>query len=161
MQPYFRLKKAKTCFFYEMTSIIVIKALNDYYIDHFIYEVKNMAKQIKQIKQAQRQRVYSRYAKEAVLLLGMQIRQARKQRHLSEQELADRGGISRATLQKIENGHKGSAIGLVFEVAAVLGLHLFDQDRSGILKHIEQTKNLLTLLPKRTYSKTKQVDDDF
>jgi len=59
-----------------------------------------------------KQRTYSKYAQEAALLLGKQIKLGRKQRKWSEKNLADRIGISRATLQKIENGEMTCAIGL-------------------------------------------------
>jgi DNA-binding XRE family transcriptional regulator len=68
-----------------------------------------------------KQRTYSKYAQEAALLLGKQIKPARKQRKWSEQNLADRAGISRVTLQKMENGEMTCAIGLVFEAAALVG----------------------------------------
>jgi len=51
-----------------------------------------------------KQRIYSKYAKEAAFLLGQQIKLARKKRKWSEANLAERAGISRATLQKIEAG---------------------------------------------------------
>ncbi len=50
-----------------------------------------------------KQRTYSKYAQEAVTLLGEQIKLGRKQRQWSEKNLAERAGISRATLQKIES----------------------------------------------------------
>lgn len=115
----------------------------------------------KQIKQVKRQRVYSRYARDVALLLGMQIKQARRQKGFTESALAERGGISRATLQKIESGNMGSAIGLVFEIATIVGLRLFDENRDGLLKHLQQTKHLLTLLPQRTRHKTNPIDDNF
>lgn len=61
-------------------------------------------------------------------MLGKQIRLGRKQRRWSEHELAERAGIARATLQKIEKGDPGCAIGLVFEVATLVGVTLFDGD---------------------------------
>lgn len=56
-----------------------------------------------------KQRTYSKYAQEAAVLMGEQIKLGRKQRQWSEKNLADRAGISRATLQKIENGERNSA----------------------------------------------------
>jgi hypothetical protein len=44
-----------------------------------------------------------------------------RQRKWSEANLAERAGISRATLQKIEAGAMSPAIGLVFEVATLAG----------------------------------------
>lgn len=108
-----------------------------------------------------KQRTYSKSAQEAVRLLGKQIKLARKQRKWSEQNLADRAGISRATLQKIENGEMTCAVGLVFEAATLVGLNLFEQDRTPLSISIENTSNKIALLPQRITSKVKAVDDDF
>ncbi len=106
-------------------------------------------------------RTYSKYAQEAARLLGKQIKLARKQRKWSEKNLADRAGISRATLQKIENGEMTCAIGLVFEAAALVGLNLFEQDKIPLSISIENVSNKIALLPRRIKSETKAVDDDF
>jgi len=108
-----------------------------------------------------KQRTYSKYAQEAVILLGEQIKLGRKQRKWTEHNLADRAGISRATLQKIERGEMSPAIGIVFEVAALVGVNLFEQDKLPLSKHIEQTRDKIALLPKRIQIKTKAVDDEF
>lgn len=108
-----------------------------------------------------KQRTYSKYAQEAARLLGKQIKLARKQRKWSEKNLADRAGISRATLQKIENGEMTCAIGLVFEAAALVGLNLFEQDKIPLSISIENVSNKIALLPRRIKSKTKAVDDNF
>lgn len=108
-----------------------------------------------------KQRTYSKSAQEAARLLGKQIKLARKQRKWSEQNLAARAGISRATLQKIENGEMTCAIGLVFEAAALVGLNLFEQDRIPLSISIENTSSKIALLPRRIQPKTKAADDDF
>ncbi len=106
-------------------------------------------------------RTYSNYALDAASLLGGQIKLGRKKRKWSEKNLAERAGISRATLQKIENGEMNCAIGLYFEVAALVGLILFEDDKFPLSRQIEQTKDKLALLPKRIQTRTKVVDDDF
>ena len=108
-----------------------------------------------------KQRTYSKYTQEAVILLGAQIKLGRKQRKWTERNLADRAGISRATLQKIESGEMSPAIGIVFEVAALVGVNLFEQDKLPLAIHIEQTRDKIALLPKRIQVKAKAVDDDF
>lgn len=108
-----------------------------------------------------KQRTYSKYAQEAVILLGEQIKLGRKQRKWTEHNLANRAGISRATLQKIESGEMSPAIGIVFEVAALVGVNLFEQDKLSLSKHIEQTRDKIALLPKRIQVKKKAVDDEF
>ena len=47
-------------------------------------------------------RTYSRYSLEAVTLLGKLIRAARKERKMTVQEVAERTGISRGLMQRIE-----------------------------------------------------------
>jgi transcriptional regulator with XRE-family HTH domain len=106
-------------------------------------------------------RTYSKYALEAALLLGQHIKLGRKQRKWSEQVLAERAGISRATLQKIENGEMSCSLGLVFEVATLTGVNLFEQDKIPLSMSIEQAQDKIALLPQRIQSKTKVVDDDF
>ena len=106
-------------------------------------------------------RTYSKYAKEAAFLLGQQIKLGRKERHWSEQNLAERAGISRATLQKIESGEMSPSIGLVFEVAALVGIPLFEQESRALATSLELTQSKIALLPKRIKNKTKAVDDDF
>lgn len=106
-------------------------------------------------------RVYSKYAKEAAFLLGQQIRLERKRRQWSEQNLAERAGISRATLQKIEAGEMSPSIGLVFEVAALVGVPLFEQESRDLATSIELAQSKIALLPKRIKTRTKAVDDDF
>jgi len=108
-----------------------------------------------------KQRTFSKYSRDAVLLLGQQIKLGRKQRKWTEHNLADRAGISRATLQKIESGEMSCAIGLVFEVAALVGVNLFEHDKLPLSKHIEQTLDKIAVLPKRIQVKTRAVDDDF
>ena len=108
-----------------------------------------------------KQRTYSRYAEQAAALMGAQIHLGRKQRQWSEQNLADRAGISRATLQKIEGGRMSCAIGLVFEVAALVGITLFESDNVPLSKHIEHTRDKVALLPQRIKATQKAVHDDF
>ena len=106
-------------------------------------------------------RTYSKFAIEAATLLGEQIKLARKLRKWSESSLAERAGISRATLQKIEAGDMSCAIGLVFETASVVGISLFESDTQPLTKNIQRTRDTLALLPKKIKAKKKKVDDDF
>ncbi|MCP3876104.1 MAG: helix-turn-helix transcriptional regulator [Desulfobacteraceae bacterium] len=107
-----------------------------------------------------KKRTYLKYAKEAALLLGQQIKLGRKKHQWSEQNLADRAGISRATLQKIESGEMTPGIGLVLETAALCGVKLFDPDRQPIETSIDLIQSKIALLPVRIQNK-KAVDDDF
>ena len=104
---------------------------------------------------------YSRYSRDAADLLGALIREARNARKLTAQELADRTGISRGLLQRIEKGNLNCEIGAVFEVATIVGIKLFDADESALTKYLGQTKEKLVLLPKSVRKKSKAVRDDF
>ena len=106
-------------------------------------------------------RTYSRYTHEASALLGRLIRVARKERKFTAQELADRAGISRGLLQRIEKGDLKCEIGAVFEVATIVGVTLFDTDETTLTKHLRQTEDKLSLLPKSIRKKSKAVRDDF
>ena len=108
-----------------------------------------------------KRRTYSKYAQDAATLLGKQIKLGRKQRKWTEHNLADRAGISRATLQKIENGEMSCAIGSVFEVATLVGINLVENDKLPLSKHIEQMGDKIALLPQRIQVKTRKLDDGF
>ena len=54
--------------------------------------------------------------------LGKNLHLARLRRDLSSEQVAERAGISRNTLIKIEKGDEGVAIGMYFRVLIVLGL---------------------------------------
>lgn len=108
-------------------------------------------------------RTYTRASREAAALLGAQIRLARKQRRMTAQDLSARAGISRTTLLKIEKGDLNTAIGLVFEVATIAGVPLFDPEPAALPAHRARLDSLLTLLPQRVRSTAgdDRVDDDF
>ena len=54
--------------------------------------------------------------------LGEQIRYARLRRDLTSVQIAERAGISRSTLVRIEKGDEGVALGQYFRVLIALGL---------------------------------------
>lgn len=106
-------------------------------------------------------RTYSRYTLEAIALLGNLIRAARKERKMTAQEVADRTGISRGLLQRIEKGDPKCELGATLEAATVVGVKLFDAEVTTLTKHIRQTEDKLALLPKSVRKKGKVADDDF
>jgi len=106
-------------------------------------------------------RSYSRYSRNAATLLGGLIREARKERKLTAQEVADRAGISRGLLQRIEKGDLKCEIGAVFEVATLVGVQLFRADESTLSQHLSRTKDKLALLPKSIRKKSSVIYDDF
>lgn len=54
--------------------------------------------------------------------LGINIKLARKRRRLTREQVAERAGIARSTLQLIESGEPGVAMSSYFQVLFVLGL---------------------------------------
>lgn len=108
-----------------------------------------------------RQRSYSRVTHQALAILGKLIRVGRAGRGLTAQELADRAGISRTTLSSIERGAPSPEIGIVFEVAALVGVRLFEYDERTLQIHHTRLDEKLTLLPKSVRHSLKEADDDF
>lgn len=106
-------------------------------------------------------RTYSRYTEEALLLLAGLIRAARIERKLSAQEVSERAGISRSMFQRIEKADLKCEIGAVFEVAAIVGVKLFDPDVTSLSKHIKQNQEKLALLPQKARKPKRVIEDDF
>ena len=106
-------------------------------------------------------RSYSRYAREAVEILGLMIRNARVERGLTVADVAERAGVSRGLVQRIEQGEMGSSIGTAFELAAIVGLRLFEAEPTTLTRHLSTERNKLALLPKSVRTRTKKVKDDF
>lgn len=107
-------------------------------------------------------RAASRYAQDAIALLGNSIRVARIEQGLRMNETAERAGISRALLRRIEAGDPGSSIGAVFEAAAIVGVALFESERSRLATHLAHQTDKLTLLPGAVRTRrTAAFNDDF
>jgi len=104
----------------------------------------------------------SPYASEAAVLLGQMVRKARIDRQMSTLNVAERAGISRGLLRRIEAGDPGCTIGAVFEVAAIVGVRLFDAQYATISQAIKSNREVMALLPKSIRSpRTEVVKDDF
>ena len=106
-------------------------------------------------------RTTTRYAAEAVSYLGNLVRKSRIERKETAAQLAERAGISRGLLQRIERGDPGCSVGAVFEVAALVGIRLFDLDRETLTANNQIAAQTLTLLPSAARPTRKPVKDDF
>lgn len=106
-------------------------------------------------------RAYSRYTKDALNLLAGLIRASRLEQKMSAQELAERAGISRGMLLRIEKGDPKCEIGATFEVARLVGIDLFEAESSRLAMHLQHVEEKLTLLPKRVRTSPKDTKDDF
>jgi transcriptional regulator with XRE-family HTH domain len=88
--------------------------------------------------------------------LGENLRLARLRRRLSTVLVAERAGISRATLVKIEGGEPSVAMGHYFQVMRILGL---EKDFQLLATDDEMGRKLqdLALRPKRRAPKRKTL----
>lgn len=107
------------------------------------------------------ERNYSKQTKEAARLLGSLIEHARKSQALTTTEVAERAGISRRTLRRIENGDLKSEIGLFFEVATVVRVPLFGTEHLTLQNEFVRVEEKLSLLPKNIHKPRRGVKDDF
>lgn len=107
-----------------------------------------------------RPRTYSPLATEAARLLGSRVRLARRERHWTLRELADRVGVTEVTMQKVERGDLSVRLGVAFEAAAVLGVPLFHERRERRALEAAHVADRLALLP-QSVRQPVDVDDDF
>lgn len=105
-------------------------------------------------------RTFSPYTSEALLIFGKMIQASRKEKGFTLKELAERAGVSRSMVQRIEKCEPGTEIGVVFEVAHLLGITLFNSPM-GHRTLIGQLNEKLALLPGSVRKATKEVSDDF
>jgi transcriptional regulator with XRE-family HTH domain len=82
-------------------------------------------------------------------LLGSQVREARIGRRWSVRGLAERAGISTSTLLKVEGGDPSVTLGVALDVATLVGVPLFDEDRARLGAELARRRDRLTLLPQR------------
>jgi transcriptional regulator with XRE-family HTH domain len=108
-------------------------------------------------------RIYSPHTIAACGLLGAEIALARRERRLSAAELAERLGVNRDTLAKVERGDPSVGLGIAFEAAALVGVPLFDEDPASLGGGLTEARQRLALLPARVRSPraSADVDDDF
>lgn len=106
-------------------------------------------------------RPFSQYSLDALALLGQLVREARLGKAITTIDLASRAGISRALLQRIERGDPGCSIGVVFEVAALCGVPLFDAEPRQLATRLALHQEKMALLPKAVRTHSKAVKDDF
>ncbi|GAA0340987.1 helix-turn-helix domain-containing protein [Morganella psychrotolerans] len=106
-------------------------------------------------------RTYSRYSSDATRLLGLMLRTARIEHKLTVEELAERAGVSRGLVYRAEQGDMGCAIGVVFELAAIVGISLFTPDHLSMTLHTANAEKTLSLLPRAVRHPKKIINDDF
>jgi transcriptional regulator with XRE-family HTH domain len=97
----------------------------------------------------------------AARVLGFQLAAARRRQRRTAVEVAERAGITRVTLRRVERGDPAIALGLFFEVAAVLSVPLFGAEGRDLAELAAQGERELALLPARVVVPAEEVDDDF
>lgn len=115
------------------------------------------------------ERAHSRAAVEAIAVIGRLIRLGRSENRMTAQELAERAGISRALLHRIERGDPSCSIGAVFEAATIVGVPLFDMGNGANVPHVSALINshsrnraVHSVAPQRvSRRKSSTVKDDF
>lgn len=110
---------------------------------------------------ASKKRSYARYTIAAVTLLGTLIQLERKSRRMTAQDMADRLGVDRGTLQRLEQGDPKVELGLAFEACAILNIPLFEEDAPGLTMRLDEASKRQALLPSRVRPKKLSVSDDF
>lgn len=106
-------------------------------------------------------RAYSRQNQEALELLAQMIRAGRTDRKMTAQEMANRAGISRPLLRRIEAGDPSCAIGSVFEVAVIAGVPLWSSEPDRLETQRSALTEKLSLLPQRVRKPKRVIRDDF
>lgn len=87
--------------------------------------------------------------------IGNNIKKIRKERELSQIDLADKVGISRTYMSDIERGAKNASMKTIVNIANVLDVDISkimgDTTTVGKKEHIESLQNQLVQLPEKKY----------
>jgi len=105
--------------------------------------------------------VSSRATKSTLSYLGNLIKLARKERGITQEELAERIGIGRMKVNRIEAGNSKCTIGSVFEVCFVLGIPLMGCEKEHINSLSRMLSYMNKLLPENIPNKNIDFNDDF
>jgi transcriptional regulator with XRE-family HTH domain len=105
-------------------------------------------------------RNYSPHTHKALELMGKMIKLKRKEKGYTLQSLAERAGVSRSLIQRLEKCDPGCEIGVAFEVANLLGIELFESP-VGHTFLSESLTDKIALLPASVREKKAEVSSDF
>jgi transcriptional regulator with XRE-family HTH domain len=99
-------------------------------------------------------------ARDALRILGQDVRIARVQKGWTGSELAHAAGVSPATVSKIENGEAAVSVGNVLNIAAIAGVRLFSyDDPTDLALRRRRGEELIGLLPARVRAAPARSDD--
>jgi transcriptional regulator with XRE-family HTH domain len=109
-----------------------------------------------------RSHTYSPQTLDAARVLGLTIAEGRRQRRWTQAELCERAGVSKATLRNAERGEPTVAVGVMFELATLVGVELYGLPPSDLRSLAARENDRLALLPGHVYPRQHvSVDDDF
>lgn len=108
-----------------------------------------------------RSHTYSPQTLDAARVLGLRIAEGRRRRRWTQAELCERAGVSKATLRNAERGEPTVAIGVVFELATLVGVELYGAPPGELRNLVSRESDRLALLPAHVYPRQVSVDDDF
>jgi transcriptional regulator with XRE-family HTH domain len=108
-----------------------------------------------------RNRAYSRTVRQTAELLGSQVKEARIERRWTVRELAERASISTSTLLKVEQGDPSVTLGVALDVAALVGVPLFYEDRARLGAELARRRDRLSLLPQRVRESEEDLGNEF
>jgi len=97
--------------------------------------------------------------RDALRTLTIAIRVGRLRRGWTVAQLAERVGVSHATITSLEAGRPGVAVGTVLEAATLVGVPLFSSDEVQRSSHEALLRTELALLP--ATARQRKIDDDF
>ena len=106
-----------------------------------------------------RTRPYSTISREVARLLGLRVREARIERRMRVEELAERVGCSHVTIRKVERGELTVGLGVALEAAFIVGVPLFSPEPDRRRVELRRVEDRLALLPKA--ARELAFDDDF
>jgi transcriptional regulator with XRE-family HTH domain len=107
-----------------------------------------------------RTHAYSRTTTETARHVGDRVRLGRVDRRWTAQELADRLGVSRATIRKIESGDPTVGLGVAIEACVLVGAPLLAGDEERRPRDRGGDVARSAVAPQRVRAR-KDIDDDF
>ena len=108
-----------------------------------------------------RSHTYSPQTLDAARVLGLRIAEGRRRRRWTQAELCERAGVSKATLRNAERGEPTVAVGVMFELATLVGVELYGLPPGDLRNLVTREGDRLALLPSHVYPRQASIDDDF
>ena len=111
---------------------------------------------------ASKKKSYARYTLAALARLGQLVAIARKEQRMTAQALAERIGVARGMIQRLEAGNPKVDIGVAFEACTILGVPLLGEDDAATMTlRVDDGRSRLALLPRYARARTVELADDF